>query len=241
MKSEKINIYEKVEELCAGFTELLQQLLADDKQINIALSGGTTPNALFNYWAENCQKSIDWKRISFYWGDERCVAPADEMSNYGTARKFLFDKISEIPKENIFRILGENNPDKEAERYGDLLSKNIPLVNEIPSFDLIMLGMGDDGHTASIFPNQINLWNTDANCVVAKHPETGMKRVSLTGRVINNAKNVAFLVTGSKKAEKIQEVIKNRENSTSKYPAALVNPLNGNLLWYLDNAAASLL
>lgn len=228
-------------ELCKSFTSMLKALTEASEHINVALSGGTTPNALFSYWVENCREAIDWKCISFYWGDERCVAPDDVMSNYGTANKYLFSKVPEIQKENIHRIFGENNPEDEAVRYGKEMAENLPLKNGIPEFDLIMLGMGDDGHTASIFPYCIDLWNAPENCVVAAHPETGMKRVSFTGRVINNAKNVAFLVTGEKKTDKVKAIIGDRKNGRSLYPAALVNPEDGDLLWYLDRKAAMLL
>ena len=109
---------------------------------------------------------------------------------------------------------------------------------KLPHFDLVILGMGDDGHTASIFPHQIHLWKSKKYCEVAEHPETGQQRITITGRIINNAQEVVFLVTGENKAEKVREVIKD-EGDCNKYPATLVYPGSGKLTWFLDEAAAS--
>ena len=149
----------------------------------------------------------------------------------------LLSKVA-IPAENIHRILGENDPQEEAVRYGALLQEKLTVTNGIPQFDLVILGMGDDGHTASIFPHEIDLWDNEQNCVVAIHPDSGQRRVSLTGKVINNALEVAFLVTGESKREKVKEII-NQEDSAKDYPASLVQPTTGNLVWFLDKAAAA--
>lgn len=235
----KINIYKDVKDLSKGFTEFILTLLEVKPLVNISLSGGNTPKAIFDYWAENCKNIIPWERIAFFWGDERCVPPSDSMSNYGMTYEHLFSKISSIPNNNIYRIYGENEPEEEAQLYGHLLEQKIPLKNNIPCFDLVMLGLGDDGHTASIFPNQTELWDEKKNCVVAEHPVSKMKRISLTGQVINNASNVAFLVTGKEKAQKVKEIVNQREDFYSKYPAARVNPNNGKLYWFMDNEAAN--
>ncbi len=223
----KIQIYNTKTELYLGFTNFMIDLLKSKSQFHICLSGGNTPKSLFDFWAENYKDKIPWEKISFYWGDERCVPPENEMSNFGMTKKHLFDKIN-IPEKNIFRIHGENTAEIEAERY----SKIIP-----EKFDLIMLGMGDDGHTASIFPNQINLWNSSKKCEVTIHPETGFKRISITGIVINNAQNIAFLITGKNKAEKVSSIINQREKYENIYPAAQVNPKSTNLYWFLDSDA----
>jgi 6-phosphogluconolactonase len=149
----------------------------------------------------------------------------------------LLSKI-EMPAENIFRIKGENDPETEAKRYSEVLKKQLPIVDGLPQFDLVILGMGDDGHTASIFPYEIVLWDAEAYCAVATHPESGQKRVGLTGGIINNAKTVAFLVTGADKAEKVEEIIGQR-SGYKKYPASKVSPKSGELLWFLDRKAAA--
>lgn len=238
---DKINIYENIEDLCKGFTSFLQTELSKKENITLSLSGGSTPKVLFNFWADNCQNSIEWEKIKFFWGDERCVPPNDAMSNYGMTNSTLFSKVDTILPINIHRILGENSPKDEAIRYSDVLNKYLDRENTNPSFDILILGLGHDGHTASIFPESIELWDAENNCVVASHPETGMERISITGKIINNAGNVAFLVTGKNKAEKVHQIIKQREQFINLYPAARVSPLSSNLYWFLDKEAAQLL
>jgi|SRR5690554_1467106 len=235
-----IQIYNSLQSLNESFTEWFKEIIDENDYITVALSGGSTPKSLFNYWSTLPSGEINWNKVKFFWGDERCVPPNDSDSNYKMTKDHLFDNI-EIPKENIFRIMGENNPTDEAKRYSDLLNKELEVRNNVPTFDIVILGMGDDGHTASIFPHEIELWNSDYNCVAATHPDSGQKRVSITGKVINSAKNVAFLVTGDNKAEKVKEIIENPEESEKKYPAALVQPDSDNLCWYLDEKAASLI
>ena len=155
-------------------------------------------------------------------------------------KEHLFNNIN-ITEENIFRIKGENNPTDEAERYGELLDSELEQQNGTPVFDIVILGMGDDGHTASIFPHEIELWDNKNNCVTATHPTSGQIRVSLTGKVINAAKNVVFLVTGKNKAEKVKEIIEQPDVMRKKYPAALVQPDSDNLYWYLDEYAAEMI
>ena len=241
MIKEEIKIYRNAADLSEGLTAFLTKLFDIFPHINIALSGGTTPQAVFDYWAENCKAMIDWSRISFFWGDERCVPPDDALSNYGMTAKHLFDKVVEIPDKNIFRIQGENDPEKEAERYSKILESNLKLCNNIPCFEVVLLGLGDDGHTLSIFPDQLSLWNSKKFCLTGEHPESKMKRITISGQVVNNAQYVAFLVTGKNKAGKVRDIIKNREQFTNQYPAAKVNPENGYLYWFLDAEAASLI
>lgn len=236
----KTKIFDNLNDLNKDFTLWLKELLLENESLTIALSGGTTPKSLFDYWAKNHAEDIEWNKIKFFWSDERCVWPDNDDSNYKTAKDHLFDHLS-ISQENIFRIRGENDPYKEARSYGELLLNEIEQVNGIPQFDIIMLGMGDDGHTASIFPHEMNLWDSSNLCVVATHPKTRQMRVSLSGRTINAAKNVVFLVTGAAKAKKVQAVIDDKTKAQEKYPAAKVQPTSGNLIWFLDSKAAKLL
>lgn len=235
-----VQIFKTKEELNRSFTEKVKEIIAEKEIVTIALSGGSTPKSLFDYWSQLPESEIDWKKIKFFWGDERCVPPADDESNYKMTKEHLFNFVP-VPDKNIFRIQGESNPATEAERYGKLLNQELETTNGIPSFDILMLGMGDDGHTASIFPHEINLWDSPENCVTATHPISGQKRVSLSGRVINAAKNVFFLVTGENKAEKVKEIIGQPEQNQKKYPAALVQPYSGDLYWFLDDTAAKFL
>lgn len=241
MIKEEINIYEDSLSLSKGFTEFLIKLLDVYPHINLSLSGGTTPKVIFDYWAENCRESIDWKRISFFWGDERCVPPEDVMNNFGMTKEHLFDKVPEILNNNIYRIHGENEPNEEAQWYTRVLNIELPKRDGVPTFEVMMLGLGDDGHTVSIFPYQIDLWNSDETCVVAQHPQSKMERVSLTGKVVNSSHYAVFLAMGKAKAEKVRDIIKSREEYYDEYPAARVNPKKGYLYWFIDKEAASLL
>ncbi|MEA4916433.1 6-phosphogluconolactonase [Proteiniphilum sp.] len=232
-----IQIFSTQTGLNHAFTERMKEIASEKRTLNIALSGGSTPKSLFDYWAQLPEGEIDWKKFRFFWGDERCVPPSDHESNYKMTKEHLFDFIT-LPNKNIFRIQGEDDPTSEAKRYGELLNHELEITNGIPSFDILMLGMGDDGHTASIFPHQINLWDSLENCVTAIHPISGQKRVSLSGKVINAAKNVFFLVTGENKAEKVKEIFEQPDQAKKQYPAALVQPESGNLYWFLDEPAA---
>lgn len=235
----RIKKYKSKAEVAKNFSRYLAIVLAAKKISHIALSGGSTPKIVFDELAANFQPDINWHGVHLYWGDERCVAPEDNDSNYKMTVEHLISKI-DIPSKNIHRIKGENNPDYEAKRYSKVLAEQLPAVEGIPQFDLVILGMGDDGHTASIFPHEIELWHANKNCVVAEHPDSGQKRISLTGKIINNARTVIFLVTGKNKAEKIAE-IKNETEQAINYPASLVHPTSKKLLWFLDEAAAELI
>lgn len=232
----EIKTSETKEKVAQEFSEYFRQLAKADQPLHVALSGGSTPKIIFDYLAEHFGSEINWKNIHFYWGDERCVPPTDSESNYKMTVDHLLSKI-DMPSENIHRVLGENEPLEEAARYGEVLDKNLSKLNDIPQFDLVMLGMGDDGHTVSIFPDSIALWDSPENCVVATHPDSGQKRVTITGKLVNNAKAVAFLVTGAGKAEKVQEIIK-KEKDFASYPASLVQPSHGELIWFMDEDAA---
>lgn len=233
----ELKIYKDKNEVAQQFSAYFVELVKGKPNFHVALSGGSTPKIVFDVLADKFSDIIDWNKIHFYWGDERCVPPTDDDSNYKMTLEHLFSKI-DIPETNIHRILGENDPISEAMRYANLLEINLDRVEGTPQFDLVILGMGDDGHTASIFPYEIELWNADDHCVVATHPDSGQKRVSINGEVINQAKEVAFLVTGSGKAEKVTAILEKRE-SFETYPASLVNPNSGNLTWFMDEDAAS--
>jgi len=231
-----IHISADKETTARTFADFLWNLAKDREKLTVALSGGSTPKILFDILAKEYDDKFDWEKIHFYWGDERCVPPYDDESNFKMTREHLFDKIK-IPTENIHRILGENNPDDEAPRYSDEIRSNLDSQSGLPAFDLIILGMGDDGHTASIFPHQMRLLTKEKICAVARHPESGQNRITLTGPVINNAKSVAFLVTGSGKREKVTEIF-SKSKSAEAYPAYHIKPTSGELHWFLDKDAA---
>jgi 6-phosphogluconolactonase len=224
------------ESFATEFSEKIKQFLEDKSTINIALSGGSTPKLFFQVLSEKYKKKINWQKVNLYWADERCVPPDSPDSNYGMTKEFLLDNIS-IPSLNIHRIMGENNPEEEAERYADEIEKNVEFRNGLPAFDIILLGIGEDGHTASIFPNQIELMNSEKICAVSVHPVTHQKRITLTGKVINNASYIAFLVSGESKSQVVADII-NHSAESEKYPASKISPVNGELIWFLDKEAA---
>ena len=227
-------IFDTPQAVAEAFAKDLAQRIAAADQLTIALSGGSTPKLLFDHMAAE-YADIDWSKVHLYWGDERCVPPTDDDSNYKMTVTHLLSKI-DMPEANVHRVLGENDPVQEAERYGKEIEDGLPSANGLPQFDLIILGMGADGHTASIFPHEMELLDSKEVCAVATHPESDQKRVSLTGPVINNAKAVTFLVTGASKAEKVVEIF-NQSGDWKSYPASYIKPDSGELTWYLDKAA----
>ncbi len=229
----KTHIFKNNEAVATAFAEFLQKEIAQAEKINIALSGGSTPKVLFDILAKKYAAKIDWKKVHFYWGDERCVAPTDEESNYKMTDEKLLQHIN-IPPQNIHRVLGENDPTEEANRYGKLIEWNLFLKDGLPIFDLIILGMGSDGHTASIFPHEIELLNAAETCAVAVHPESGQRRITLTGNVINAAKQIHFLVTGISKTSVIKEIFSEKGNYKT-YPASAIK----NAEWWMDEGAGA--
>jgi len=171
-----IKIYKTPEELATEFAKnlsnMINSLLVHQEKIHISLSGGRTPRYIFTHLAKEYADEINWNKIHLYWGDERCV-PADHIdSNYGMTKTHLLDKIN-IPERNIHFIDGNEEPFAETARYGEVISSLVPKKDGIPRFDLVMLGMGEDGHTASIFPNNMDLLTTGRNCEVSEHPLSG--------------------------------------------------------------------
>ncbi len=238
MKKEELIVFKSAEELANKFAGQLISWVENNsgKDFHLAISGGKTPDLLFSVLAAKYPESDLWQNVHFWWVDERMVPPNHQESNFGVVQKLLFSHIS-IPEENIHRIKGENNPEGEASSYSTQIQENLPYANGWPVFDLILLGMGDDGHTASIFPDQVELLESEQICAVATHPTSAQKRVTLTGRVINNAAKVCFLVTGENKAERILEICSNQEKANF-LPAAHILPTSKILYWYVDEAAA---
>jgi len=236
-----LHIYKTPEELAIQFAIQLIGWIEDHtgEAFHLAISGGKTPELLFSILAQKYANSILWQKVHFWWVDERMVSPSDPESNYGTANRLLLSQII-IPEENIHRIKGENDPEAEASYYSELIQEKLTPQNGWPLFDLILLGMGDDGHIASIFPDQISLIDSNQFCEVAVNPQSGQKRVTLTGKVINHASKVCFIITGAGKAGIMAEIWANHEKE-KLFPAAQIHPVNGNLSWYIDQRAANLL
>jgi 6-phosphogluconolactonase len=180
-----------------------------------------------------------WEQVNFFWVDERCVPPDHAESNYRMTNETLFRPLS-LGYDHVYRMMGEEEPRGEAERYAALLLSRVTARRGLPCFNLILLGMGTDGHTASIFPDQMQLMHSERICEVARQPETGQYRITLTGPVINNAERVCFMISGEDKATVLASII-NGEKGSEKLPAAHIKPLHGKLEWYLDEKAAQLL
>lgn len=229
-------------QLAASFSEVLYQqiasLLTQKNKITISLSGGNTPKLLFSELAGFYNSKIRWDRIHFFWVDERCVPPDHNESNYGMAKKHFFDRII-IPAENIHRIIGENDPDEEAQRYTNEVHASIDSA-KYPSYDITIMGIGEDGHTASIFPDQMHLLEAKELYVHSIHPVTHQSRISMSGTFINNSGSVYFMVSGRSKSGIVKALL-NSEQTADNYPANYICPVSNNLFWYLDQEAAELL
>lgn len=208
-------------------------------RFSIALSGGSTPKSLFNLLATNARNTLPWDRMYFFWGDERHVPPTDPDSNYRMAEEVMLSKVP-VPPGNVFRMAAEN-PDaaRVAEDYEKTLRKFFQLAADgVPQFDFILLGMGPDGHTASLFPGTAALQEKSRLVVSNWVEKLKTNRLSFTLPVLNAARCVAFLVSGTDKAPVLKTVLE--ENASAEhYPAKLVNPSAGKLIWFLDRAAAS--
>ena len=239
----KINIYpdsdKLTESLALKILDSLKKTSDRQQEFNIAISGGSTPGKLFRFLAVHPHGLGVWRYVNFYWVDERCVPPDHEESNYHMAYEALLGSL-ELQEDQIHRIRSEDDSIREAGRYAALINKQVPQREGLPLFDLILLGMGEDGHTASIFPDRMDLIDTDQICETARHPESGQQRITLTGRTINNASQILFLISGREKSEKVAAIL-NEEEGRFQYPAAHIKPGHGSLEWFLDQEAACLL
>lgn len=233
-----IKIFSGISELsqfaAKSFIGLANKSIAERGRFLVALSGGSTPMKLYEQLATEI---FDWSGVHFFWGDERCVPVEDSGNNYGQAKKVLFDKISAM---NIHRVKSELDPDSAARDYAHILSCFADPPLNFPRFDLVLLGMGDDGHTASLFPGSPVDVDTPTMAVTAHYQDRPANRITLTSLVFNQAREVWFLVTGQSKAETLKYVIKG-EHKPDIYPAQRIHPVNGNLVWMIDEAAGSLI
>ena len=226
-------------ELANSMSEEIQNSVKEcSDKFSLSISGGSTPIILFNHLAQPPFKNeIDWNKLNFFWCDERCVFPTDSQSNYGEVKKSLFDFIS-IPEINIHRIRGEADPNEETVRYASEIESTLSFTeNNLPQFDWVLLGVGDDGHTASLFPGKNFLFIYSNIAGVAQHPSSGQKRISLTKDVLNNSKRITFMVTGKNKAKIVSEIL-NGLPASKNYPAAEIKPTNGIIDWMIDKEAA---
>lgn len=213
--------------------------VAERGRFTIALSGGSTPRSLYTLIAANASATLPWDRMFFFFGDERHVPPDDPDSNYRMVKESLLST-APIPPSNVFRIPAENpDADAAAEIYEQTLRKFFALApDEFPRFDLILLGIGPDGHTASLFPETAALQEKSRLVVANWVEKLNTSRITLTLPVLNHARLVAFLVSGIDKAPALHEVLEGKAPA-EKYPSKLVQPSDGKLIWFVDKAAAS--
>jgi len=210
----------------------------DSKEFNLAISGGSTPALLFKLWREKYKGKIEWERINLYWVDERCVAEESAESNYGEAKRGFIDHL-EIKPKNIYPIDGKAEPSTEAERYNGLLKENLPCHNGYPIFDLVILGVGTDGHTSSIFPGQKRLLQSPNAYEATTHPESGQNRIALTARPIYEARTLIFHATGASKANIFDAMLGNDPESEKLYPAVYIARRAENAELFTDKEALS--
>jgi 6-phosphogluconolactonase len=223
------------------FAAKVETAVATRGVARVAISGGSTPQATFKLLADPEQPflaTIPWDKLFLYWVDERCVGPDSPESNYGVARKLLLSKVP-IPEANVFRMEGELDPEEAANRYESYLRNSMKLEGaESPSFDLLALGMGDDGHTASLFPHTDAIQEMGRLCVANRVPQKDTWRITLTWPVINQAAEVVFAIEGPKKTDVLAEVLTG-PHDPERLPSQLIRPSNGKLLFLLDEAAAA--
>lgn len=223
-----------LEGLAAFIADNAKTAIADHGSLTIALSGGNSPRKLFELLASKYRDAFDWSKVFFFFGDERYVPLDDDRSNYLMARKALFDPLK-VPRDNIFAVDTSLSP---ADAARDYESKIVNHFNARPrKFDMILLGLGDNSHTASLFPFTSVLHEKQSLVKEVFVDEVGMYRITFTAPLINAAATIAFLVYGESKAEAVHHILKGDSNIEA-YPAQLISPVDGTLYWFLDEAAA---
>ena len=207
-------------------------------RFTIALSGGSTPRALHQLLAAEPMRSrIDWTKVQVFFGDERCVPPDHPDSNYRMARETLLNKVP-IPGDNVYRMRGEVDPNEAAKEYGRMLKEKFG----DEGLDLVLLGLGEDGHTLSLFPGTAAVSETHHRCVAnyAEHSTTGKSwRITLTAPFVNRSREVIFLVAGAGKTNALSQVLEGPRDP-QRLPAQLIEPASGRLTWLVDAAAAGM-
>jgi len=239
-KEKNISVFKNVDEMADSFFNFFKDeyLIAqsEKRKYNIALSGGNTPLLIFQFLVHKRFVNLKLDYLHIYWSDERCVPPDNKDSNYGNIWNTIL-RYLEIPEENIHRIYGENEPLLECKRYSERISDNLPNENSFPVFNIILLGLGEDGHTASIFPDALDKLDANELCYQAFHPISKQPRITFSLKLINNSRNIIFLVTGKSKSKIAKQILKS-SNIDLKFPAEFVKPHSGKLMWFLDTDAA---
>jgi len=222
-------------ELASWMCELIQSTLRGQEYFTLALSGGETPRLLYHRLATDYREKIDWKRIQIFWGDERVVPCKDDRNNAKMAQEILLEHVN-VPSNQIHRMRTDIEPVFSSKEYEKMLHTFFD--NTSKSFDLVLLGMGGDGHTLSLFPHSLLLEEpTDKWVSSVYNNSQQMYRITLTPEIVNRASHIAFMVEGSQKSQVLRDVIRGPYRP-SQLPAQIIRPLQGDLLWFLDEAAA---
>lgn len=227
----RIKTFTTPEDTAKALAKYLKRLINENENFYLAISGGSTPKMLFDALV-HIKTDINWKHLHLFWVDERCVPPTHAESNFLMTKSALLDNVV-LSTNNIYRVLGELPPEEAIENY-QIQIDQVLTENDLPAFDLVILGMGDDGHTASIFPPEKDLITVEKDIAIGTNPYSGQKRVTLTGRTILNAQRIVFHVTGANKATIVDEII-HQKGCYLDYPAHYFNVEKTE--WYLDKAA----
>jgi 6-phosphogluconolactonase len=239
MAEREITICQDIAELSRQSAERFSQLARQSVEVSgrfaVALSGGSTPKHLYSRLSSADYKDrVPWNNVHLFWGDERCVPPDHPESNFGMVQEALLSKIK-IPAANIHRLAGEREPQAAAAEYERQLQEFFGLESgALPRFDLILNGLGEDGHTASLFPGSDALNETERLVIAPFVDQLKSYRLTLTLPVLNHGAEVWFLVTGSSKADAVKKIF----SGSSDLPAAKVQPVNGRLIWFITQDAA---
>lgn len=244
MGAAELRILENGDELAREAADFVvwaaEQAIGSAGVFRLALSGGSTPKALYALLAGPALAGrLDWRRAAVFFGDERCVPPDHADSNFRMASETLIKPLK-ISQDRVFRMRGEDEPEKAARQYEDSIRKEFGVAAPAwPRFDLVLLGLGDDGHTASLFPGTAALNERQRLVVPNQAPQGAKQRLTFTAPLINQAQTVVFLVGGAGKAPAVRRVLEDRAADAGKVPAKLVQPAQGRLIWFLDHAAAA--
>lgn len=243
MGETKIVVLDDAQALYAHAAEEIAHLAGEavctHGEFTLCLSGGATPASVYAMLGTKFLLSVDWKEVQFFWGDERCVPPENPASNFAMASRTLLSRLALRPAQ-VHRIMGERNPVEAAAAYEAELRSHFGLgEGEVPRFDLALLGLGENSHTASLFPGSPALHEADRLAVAVEVDDpTERNRVSLTAPVFNHAAHAMFIVAGEAKAQAVWNVLRGPRDAT-KYPAQIIAPEDGDVIWLLDKAAAA--
>ncbi len=233
-----IDVYDNEQHLAEAAANLfVEQAAAADGQFTVSLTGGSTPLPFYRLLATDKYASqVDWNKVQVFFGDERAVPPNHDDSNYAAAQSALLSHVP-LPLENVHRMKGELDAEEAAKEYGELLRDFFD--GGPPAFDLHIIGMGDDGHTQSLFPHVTDALYEDEHRVIAtRHPNHPHPRITMTAWATNTAKLIVALVSGAEKADVLRDVLEG-DHQPEVYPVQLIQPADGEMRWMIDQAAAA--